>query len=360
MADFPTLPDARSGDPLSVGPENLIRRAIRERVFGLKTPAPAESTRSIPAILTTRGSPDGFFGWDEAAWDGAKWAKKTDGITHADLDYAFEASGLKAIPLGSQFPVLIRRSRYIRTGVAGNESLAWEFDASRPWIWAKLTGHALLDGNKSRYKYAWTEVVRSADEWVAPSWTPLSGTTSTGYAVNAAEAFYTSFANTAGAPVRPADLATPVVALYETLNADGTRSYTFNWTGDSLLVVKVTNDSGVAGSATENCTLTYTVSDRFGNTLGTGLTPHRPRYDNCEYDIPASGSAGLAYYDESGDLKLYEACQEKPKGDVVTVQTDYRIDTATKKFQKKTRSVLVLEAGTESDWTDVHTGTDCE
>ena len=41
----------------------------------------------------------------------------------------------------------------------------------------------------------------------------------------------------------------------------------------------------------------------------------------------------------------------------VTVVTDYRVDS--NKLQKKTRDIYVLYAGTESGWTDVHTGTTC-
>lgn len=42
----------------------------------------------------------------------------------------------------------------------------------------------------------------------------------------------------------------------------------------------------------------------------------------------------------------------------ITVVTDYRVDDATMKLQKKTRAVTVIAAAAESDWTDVHTGTD--
>ena len=46
-------------------------------------------------------------------------------------------------------------------------------------------------------------------------------------------------------------------------------------------------------------------------------------------------------------------------GHFIEVVTDYRVDGATRKFQKKTRNVWVLTTGTESGWVDVHTGDAC-
>jgi hypothetical protein len=46
-------------------------------------------------------------------------------------------------------------------------------------------------------------------------------------------------------------------------------------------------------------------------------------------------------------------------GTPIEVVTTYRIDGANLKFQKKTRNVWVLVAGSESDWVDVHTGDEC-
>jgi hypothetical protein len=44
----------------------------------------------------------------------------------------------------------------------------------------------------------------------------------------------------------------------------------------------------------------------------------------------------------------------------VSVQSQYRIDTSTLKFQVKNRNITVIEDGGEdAAWTDVHTGTEC-
>ncbi len=46
-------------------------------------------------------------------------------------------------------------------------------------------------------------------------------------------------------------------------------------------------------------------------------------------------------------------------GEVETVITDFRVDTATMKLQVKTRKIIVFPVGDESGWTDKHTGTAC-
>lgn len=46
-------------------------------------------------------------------------------------------------------------------------------------------------------------------------------------------------------------------------------------------------------------------------------------------------------------------------GEVQTVVTDYQIDGPNKKFQKKTRKIVIIPADDESDWTDIHTGGEC-
>lgn len=86
-----------------------------------------------------------------------------------------------------------------------------------------------------------------------------------------------------------------------------------------VYVLFVTNDGGSAGSSTTDCTLTYTLKNGAGTTLGTGRTPLKPRYLNpkfCEYTVPAADSIGYGYRDASGNWQLIEAVQEQPKGDL--------------------------------------------
>lgn len=53
---------------------------------------------------------------------------------------------------------------------------------------------------------------------------------------------------------------------------------------DAVFVVKVTKDgSGVSGSASADCTYTYTVKDLAGVTLGAALTPQTPRLHYVAY-----------------------------------------------------------------------------
>jgi len=79
-----------------------------------------------------------------------------------------------------------------------------------------------------------------------------------------------------------------------------------------LFLVFVTKDAGSAGSKTTPCSWTYTVTDYGGRTLGTGLTPAKPRTSVGKYAQPGAGSPGLGWYNSVGDFKLYEAAEEIP------------------------------------------------
>ena len=128
----------------------------------------------------------------------------------------------------------------------------------------------------------------------------------------------------------------------------------------ALFPVAVTVSGGSAGSPTEDCSLTYTVKDLNGTVLGTDLTPQVERLTNVEYLQPPEDSPAVAYLDSGGNVQLYHVAGEIPKTDRVQVQTQYRIDGPTNKFQVKHRYVRVLEAEDEdAAWSDVHTGTEC-
>lgn len=74
------------------------------------------------------------------------------------------------------------------------------------------------------------------------------------------------------------------------LTATGMRYAELN----SPQLVTVAKDGGVAGSASTNCTWTYTIKDLGGTELDTGLTPHRPRHANAIYTQAPDDSYGLA------------------------------------------------------------------
>jgi hypothetical protein len=77
-----------------------------------------------------------------------------------------------------------------------------------------------------------------------------------------------------------------------------------------LFAVQVTNDGGSAGDSTTTCSYTYTVQDLSGTTtLGSSIAPKKWRHSSAQRKMqaPASGSIGLAYYDASGTLCLYDA-----------------------------------------------------
>ncbi len=227
--------------------------------------------------------------------------------------------------------------------------------AEQETCWGKLTSRVTPGSPGDPAKFEWTEVRRKSDDTWQTATNGRDGDFSRDdpYKTLAYELL----------PGRAT--INQIVLLRRTPIRQDDGSYQMAWTIiapiRAFFPVRVTIDSdpGAEGNSTTTCTLTYTVKDLAGEFLATLQTPERTRYDNCEYDQVTANSPASAYYDESGAFHLYDVAGEKPKGDVVTVQTDYQIDTGSLKFQKKTRSVLVLEAGDESDWTDVHTGESC-
>lgn len=71
--------------------------------------------------------------------------------------------------------------------------------------------------------------------------------------------------------------------------------------------VTCTIDGGAAGSASATCTYTYTVKDLYGVIIGQELTPEKRRFPEVPYTTTPDDSPGIAYYDEEGDLQLFDA-----------------------------------------------------
>lgn len=77
-----------------------------------------------------------------------------------------------------------------------------------------------------------------------------------------------------------------------------------------IFAVQVTKTAGVAGNSTTLCTYVYTVKDVSGTTeLGTSKVPKKWRNTDAKRKMlfPVAGSIGLAYYDESGTIQLFDA-----------------------------------------------------
>jgi hypothetical protein len=69
---------------------------------------------------------------------------------------------------------------------------------------------------------------------------------------------------------------------------------------------------------------------------------------------PVTGS------DNGKILLVVDGAWTKFTPETITVLTNYQIDGATRKFQKKSRAnTIVISADDESAWTDVHTGGEC-
>ena len=111
--------------------------------------------------------------------------------------------------------------------------------------------------------------------------------------------------------------------------------------------VDLTQTGGSAGSATTTCSFTYTVALDSVN-LGTSVAVSGARIPNCEM---TAGTLGIACF-KAGELVLLWAA-EVPVTKTVEVITAWQVDLTSGEVQKKTRSIVVLDAGTESDWTRI-------
>ena len=76
---------------------------------------------------------------------------------------------------------------------------------------------------------------------------------------------------------------------------------------DGIFPVKVTQTGGSAGNKTTQCSFTYTVETINDVQLATVQSPAKKRPSVGKMAAPASDSYGLAFYDEDGDLVLYDA-----------------------------------------------------
>lgn len=73
-------------------------------------------------------------------------------------------------------------------------------------------------------------------------------------------------------------------------------------------IVKAVKDGGSNGSASTTVSWTYTVKTLEGTTLATAKTPKKKRHPNVVYVDPSTTEyEGIAYYDASGVLQLFDA-----------------------------------------------------
>lgn len=79
------------------------------------------------------------------------------------------------------------------------------------------------------------------------------------------------------------------------------------FTGNSFFPVKVTQTGGSAGDDTTPCSFTYTVKSLDGETLKTGASPVLRRTSVGAYSAPSADTYGQAFWDENGDVQLYDA-----------------------------------------------------
>jgi hypothetical protein len=147
---------------------------------------PAHERPFIPVRIDDYASTSGYYNFDEVEWDDSseEWAVKTGGVTHSDMGPARAVGG--SLDDGHQVH-LLGRVVYItpRHAMDGSGNVVWEFTPPAcESFWAEITGSASIGSN--RWKYAWTEKYRGTTNFATLSG-GRSGTTSAGFAINAAE-----------------------------------------------------------------------------------------------------------------------------------------------------------------------------
>lgn len=73
----------------------------------------------------------------------------------------------------------------------------------------------------------------------------------------------------------------------------------------NIFAVNLTENSGSNGNQTSTPSWTYDITDLNGNSLGTDLTPKKQRRNG--YFVSGDGKIGLAYYDETDTIQLFDA-----------------------------------------------------
>ena len=125
---------------------------------------------------------------------------------------------------------------------------------------------------------------------------------------------------------------------------------------DSCCQKKARLIQGTLGSALTTTTASVTISSPVamdGGELPTGTITGYNVYITKGMSGP-SGAECVAVWNESASTPRYEFIYVE--GIVQTVVTDWRYDTTTHKFQKKTRSLVGWWDDNESDWTDISSG----
>jgi hypothetical protein len=258
------------------------------------------------------------------------------------ITYGFDADGVRQI---------VDTVKTVKRGnLDGTAADKFRRTPNDQWFWGKTVTDSFTNNRYSVTRENVTNTSSVATDLV--TWADSTGDyAATITATNTAEEVTGSHLLPLGSIVR--------VWWEHDIGTTNTIRYTIQETPVGMFPVKITVAGGIAGSmsAGTTCSFTYNLTDVFGNSLASGLTPVTPRYSNCQYNTPSAASPGIAYYD--GGVKLYSVAQERPTGSIVTNIVDYQVVDASQKIQVKTQSQLVLDSATISGWTDKYTGSTC-
>jgi len=117
-----------------------------------------------------------------------------------------------------------------------------------------------------------------------------------------------------------------------------------------IYALKLTADLAAASSAAVDVYY-WTGSAYADSTLnGTVYAPH-----TLATTIPSGKKVNGRWTSAARRLEVFGPAEQTE----VTVMTNFQVDTGSLKLQKKSRTAYVDTPGTESGWTDIHTGTAC-
>lgn len=147
-----------------------------------------------------------------------------------------------------------------------------------------------------------------------------------------------------------------IVYLEPGFSEDGSENIVYEFDAPPAIIpVNLSGDGGSQGTNTTAASWTYTATTLSGTQV---LTSAVPKNQRPAYGAVTRANFGYVHLTYSGDDTVYTLgwVNERPEYSTVTVETAWRYDATTHKFQRKTINLRVPSAGTESAWGNITDG----
>jgi hypothetical protein len=288
-----------------------------------------EGTRFIPVRLTADGSATGYFEFQEVVYNpsSGEWEDVSGGLTHSELGEAYCTggvvdSGMAAVFLG----VVVYLSN---RGMVNDDGTAiFEFDAPPTVMPVDVSQVGGSQGTDSTAA-TWTYDVTAEDGATLLSGVSPQNQRPTAGEVKAASHGYVHYELVGGTP---------------TLTLGWVNEVPDPSTSDNKGYTTLKDEDANTVSETDDGVI------EFAGPITMALIPvHNSVHEG-------DGTDTVRLWVDPDDLPTGDGF---PSATEVTVVTDVRVDSSTKKLQYKNRDVWVLAADAESGWTDFHTGVEC-